>query len=355
MRDYKTAVFIGRFQPFHNEHLHVLREALKVADHVIILVGSHNTAPNIKNPFSVMQRRDMINACLNDEEKYRTTVCPLRDYHYSDSLWVANVQQIVSSLAGPGPIALFGAYKDASSYYLNMFPQWEFVAVKQKAFLDSTDIRNAWYKRTDPRPIMDFNHYHPDVCFKAMEDMSWVKHLPEQVDDWLQKNYFSTDQYTAHVQEFRHYQDYKAKWGGGPFVTVDAVVTCSGHVLVVKRKFLPGKNLWALPGGFLKLSERIEDGAIRELVEETNIQIPKPSLKNAIVDSKVFDYPNRSLRGRTITHVFHVKLFEGALPIVTGADDAAKARWMSICDVYANEDKFFEDHFHIISHFITRG
>ncbi|NCV82699.1 MAG: NUDIX domain-containing protein, partial [Actinobacteria bacterium] len=57
------------------------------------------------------------------------------------------------------------------------------------------------------------------------------------------------------------------------FVTADAVVIQSGHVLMIKRRSEPGRGLWALPGGFVNANtdKSVEDAAIRELREETGI------------------------------------------------------------------------------------
>jgi bifunctional NMN adenylyltransferase/nudix hydrolase len=99
----------------------------------------------------------------------------------------------------------------------------------------------------------------------------------------------------------------------------------------------------------------LKDNVIKELREETRIHVPVALLKGLIKDSEVFDYPQRSQRGRTITHAFHivvdVKVEEG-LPLVKGGDDADKAFWLPIADLGANEDRFFEDHIHIIRHFL---
>ena len=149
--------------------------------------------------------------------------------------------------------------------------------------------------------------------------------------------------------------DYKTAWEGAPFpptfVTVDAIVIRSGHVLVVRRKGALGKGLIALPGGFLNQNETAQDAAIRELKEETGIKLSKEDLEKAIAGRKVFDYPERSLRGRTITHGFFIDLKRGPLPIVKGSDDADKAWWMSLREFETREAEFFEDHFHIINFF----
>jgi bifunctional NMN adenylyltransferase/nudix hydrolase len=93
---------------------------------------------------------------------------------------------------------------------------------------------------------------------------------------------------------------------------------------------------------------------LRELKEETKIQIPKDVLRGNIVSQRVFDHPDRSLRGRTITHGFCIHLRDGELAQVEGADDADKAFWIPLADLYEHEDKFFEDHVHIIRYFTNR-
>jgi bifunctional NMN adenylyltransferase/nudix hydrolase len=77
-------------------------------------------------------------------------------------------------------------------------------------------------------------------------------------------------------------------------------------------------------------------------------------LKGSIKSSHVFDYPERSLRGRTITNAFLIELPAGELPKVKGGDDARKARWFPINDVFRMADQLFEDHFDIIQYFLGR-
>jgi len=130
------------------------------------------------------------------------------------------------------------------------------------------------------------------------------------------------------------------------------VVIQSGHVLMIKRRSEPGKGLWALPGGFVNANtdKSVEDAAIRELREETGIKVPAPVLRGSIVRSRVFDAVDRSARGRTITHAFHIQLPDGELPKVKGSDDAEKARWVPIAEV--RSDQCFEDHYEILQHFV---
>ena len=60
-----------------------------------------------------------------------------------------------------------------------------------------------------------------------------------------------------------HYQN--------PKPTATLICTNKDDILLVKRAFEPGKGQWSLPGGFLELGETLEEGAIRELKEETNL------------------------------------------------------------------------------------
>jgi bifunctional NMN adenylyltransferase/nudix hydrolase len=123
-------------------------------------------------------------------------------------------------------------------------------------------------------------------------------------------------------------------------------------VLLVKRKAQPGRGLWALPGGFLGENETLKDAALRELREETRLKIPAPVLRGSLRGESVFDHPDRSLRGRTVTHAFYFEFPSGPLPAVRGADDAARARWVPISEIQAMRSSLFEDHFFILEHFL---
>lgn len=78
----------------------------------------------------------------------------------------------------------------------------------------------------------------------------------------------------------------------------------------------------------------------------------------SLVSEKLFDHPERSLRGktthksaRTITMTYGFKLDDSfKLPNVKGADDASKAWWHSISDIRSNRDNIFEDHLDIIEY-----
>ena len=350
-RKYDLAIFIGRFQPLHNGHIQNIEKALEVADHVLVILGSANQPRTIKNPFTVEERRDLI------KEIYptgRVAVRHVEDYLYQETRWVQSVQAVVhhhivnSSLShrlqdedglinpANANIAVLGHEKDDSSYYLKIFPTWGYIEIPEAIthkgeVVGGTEIRDAIF----------------GGGFGGFGDV-----LPKETLSFLFR-FMDTPEYKALKGEYDYIKMYKEQWSVAPypvtFFTTDAVVIQSGHILLVKRKAEPGKGLWALPGGFLNPNERAKDGVLRELREETKIKVPVPVLKSSIKAERLFDAPNRSLRGRTITQAFLVDLpDQPKLPKVKGADDAMEARWFPLDMVDEMTHCLFEDHQSII-------
>jgi bifunctional NMN adenylyltransferase/nudix hydrolase len=343
MRD--ALVFIGRFSPFHNGHKAVIEAALEQAKEVVVVVGSSFAARNIRNPFTFEERKAMIKAVFPSDQ---VKVVPVSDYPYDDNKWVNAVQKVVvETIPHAKDVGLIGHSKDGTSYYLNIFPRWKnHVEVPNINGISATDIRKA---------LLGNNEEQYDLVSKMPVETVRVmtKILTDGPDGY-------SESWMTLRAEYQMIKKYKEAWKAAPFpptfMTVDTVVVQSGHILLVKRGDMPGKGLFALPGGFLNQEETMLDGAIRELKEETKIKVPVPVLKGSIKESKTFDAPNRSARGRTITQAFYIDLgFDGKLPKVKGSDDAEKAFWVPLNEVVAQRDKFFEDHFAIISYFTKIG
>jgi len=341
-------VLIGRFQPLHIGHEHVIARALERVNHLIVLIGSANVARDPRNPFTYGEREAMLRTAFRHEmAEGRLIVAPLDDHLYSDTAWVAQVQRTVRAFVldhgnhhgfqnhgiDDFRVALTGYGKDASSYYLKLFPEWENLQIdSQHGTFSSTDVRRRYFQRA------------PDVPATV---------LSSGVAQFLHE-FMLGEPFRGLLEEAEYLEAYPAQWGKGPFVTADAVVIQSGHILLVERGGYPGKGLLALPGGFVGPDERIRDAAIRELREETAIsdgkgQIPPAMLASFIEDARtrVFDAPTRSLRGRIITHAFLFRLPERRkLFSVKGGDDAAHARWYRFGDL--SPEMLFEDHWSII-------
>lgn len=343
-KQFDVLVTIGRFQPFHNGHKAIIDAAVKQAKEVIVVVGSSFASRNIRNPFTFEERRQMIKAVFPDNN---VKVVPVSDYPYDDNKWVRAVQNVVHGAlawsADPIRIGLIGHEKDGSSYYLKIFKPlgWGNVSVANVDGINATDIREMMFDGRSPK----ITSYMP---YEAYRSLAHTVLTIGQVDG----------AWETLLKEYQMIKKYKEAWKAAPFpptfMTVDAIVVQSGHVLLVKRGDMPGKGLWALPGGFLNQGETMLDGALRELKEETRIKIPLPVLRGSIRDSKTFDAPNRSQRGRTITQAFYIDLgFAEELPKVKGSDDAEKAFWVPFHEV--KQELMFEDHFHIIDHFVNVG
>lgn len=341
-KEYDTIVFNGRFRPLHNAHMEMIRRASKLARQVIVIIGSADQPRTFKNPFTNAEVKTMlINAINADPHVDRTCAIRLennRDTIYNDQAWVIRVQEIVAKhAAGHKKIGIIGHLKDESSFYLKMFPQWSFIEQELIEPLDATQIRTLFFTR---KPNLHF--------FEGVVPAATIQFL-----DMFSK----TVDFQTLIAEKEHIDNYKKQFEGlkyAPiFVTADAVVIQSGHVLMVRRKDAPGKGLWALPGGFMEAEtdKSVIHAAIRELKQETKIKVPEKVLFGSITATKVFDAIARSLRGRTITHAVKIVLPDDEeLPKVKGSDDAEIARWVPLAELRSED--CFEDHYEIIMHFV---
>lgn len=111
-----------------------------------------------------------------------------------------------------------------------------------------------------------------------------------------------------------------------PAVTVDAIIFRNNgnkyEVLLIQRGQYPFEGMWAFPGGFVDMDETLEDAAIRELEEETN-------LKNIPLNQfHTFSKVDRDPRGRTIATAFWGILNYNQE--ARAGDDASKVSWFSL-------------------------
>lgn len=112
-----------------------------------------------------------------------------------------------------------------------------------------------------------------------------------------------------------------------PAVTTDCVIFGFDgkqlHILLIERSRDPYKGTWALPGGFLEMDETAEEGAARELYEETHV-------KDVFLEQfHVFSAVNRDPRERVITIAFYALIRQCDYQILAG-DDAARACWFEV-------------------------
>jgi 8-oxo-dGTP diphosphatase len=114
-------------------------------------------------------------------------------------------------------------------------------------------------------------------------------------------------------------------------------------ILLVQRGIEPYRGRWALPGGFVRLDETLEQAARRELTEETALE------RVYLEDFGVFDALERDPRERVISFAFYglVKLSDHR---VHAATDAAHAAWFALHDL----PRLAFDHEEIVATAIVR-
>lgn len=337
---YDFIVYIGRFQPPTIAHQAMIMEALEQGKQLIIFLGSDRASLSLRNPFTTEERKAMILRCVSKKEQERIVFLPIQDSAYNFTAWIAEVQRKVLTIIPEGSsVGLIGHYKDNTSYYLKYFPQWKQILVDSLYNgLSATEVRYNFLEKGN----------------------DWKASVPFGVKNYLTE-LMCNDPYRFDVllSEYKYIQNYKEQWASAPypptFVTIDALVMCNGHLLLIKRGHNPGKGQYAMPGGFLDQKETVEEGCIRELIEETKINTPIPVLKSCIKEVKYIDNPWRSLRGRTITFAHLIELNLRELPKVKAADDAAEVMWVKIGDLEKLEGHFFSDHLQIIKYFLGRS
>jgi 8-oxo-dGTP diphosphatase len=112
-------------------------------------------------------------------------------------------------------------------------------------------------------------------------------------------------------------------------VAVDAIVFGYSRqdgvsVLLIRRKYPPYKDSWALPGGFVLPQESLETAVTRELQEETGIEV------NYLEQLYSFGAPERDPRQRVISIAYFALINHSRYEALKASTDAAEAQWFSI-------------------------
>lgn len=338
----RVGVLIGRFQGYHKYHHKHIQKAASENDIVLVLIGSSNARRSIKNPFTFAEREAMIREnimmdCAIDHNKI--VLLPSYDIPYDDASWANSIVDLVDSYMRESMehflVSIYGSEKDQSSFYLKMFPEWE-LRIDNDIDMEfgSTNFRESW--------------------FKAKQTVNFVEQLvTNDTLLWLYNNWI----YNSDIQgEWDYYEKEKVTFGNYPypetltFSCADAVVRCHNKVLMIRRKNNPGKGCLALPGGFKNRNETFLDAALRELAEETGLDIRRDHNK-FLVSTRLFDSPYRSLgipRSTLAVYFDMSRHFnKGEYPAIQASDDAASVEWVSIDGLFLSTE-VYDDHAAII-------
>lgn len=367
---FKIAHVIGRFQPFHYGHAAMVDHALREADRVVIILGDTGGPRDSKNPWTVAERTEMIQAVYKDEFKAgrivitSVTDTPYRHADWVDAVWRAS-RAVIRTFFDRVPeddyeCIVVGHEKDETSSYLRDLP-WRFVqspvtlvgspfSIGKPAPIDATSIRNSLYR--------------------VGSTSNFLELVPKPVREWIfATRIAAAGQHSIYSEEvaldFRAVNDFNTsatsdltrKFGPPHLHAADALVIRNKHVLLIERTGGIGAGQIALPGGFIENHEWPHEAAIRELKEETGLDISDAykSVRTPRDLTHVFAAPGRSRRGRTITHVLVHRLphdFDTS-DLRPQAGEVSRVFWRPVSELPALRERFFADHFHIINELYT--
>lgn len=113
-----------------------------------------------------------------------------------------------------------------------------------------------------------------------------------------------------------------------PVVGVGAVILDGAKVLLEKRKNMPSKGKWSIPGGLVELGEHVEDAVVREVKEETKLDVIEPRLLDVV------DYVSLGEKGGV---VYHYVIIDYLVTVKSGkakaASDADALKWVPFNEV----------------------
>ncbi len=339
---YDYAVVIGRFSPCDNGHVERLSRIGGLARRVLVLISAADKARESRLPWTADEREDLLRAGLGGVAD-GFVFGRVGDHAYDPQGFAADVTGQLEALGGDtGRVCVVSRAVDVRPDALAALPA-------------------DWTRITPPmgpdRTAMLDAAYGDDAAFATLAEA-----VPAGVFERL-KSFRATDIFTAMAAEHRYVEAYIKSWAVAPypviFVTVDVLAVQADpdgvpHILLVRRGGIPGKGQWAMPGGFLNPDEPLAEGALRELREETGMAVSDAELELYLQGVHVFSDPERSSRGRVITHTHHFVLPAGALPVVEGADDAEHAVWLPLGALAPLRDQFFEDHYAMVEYILER-
>lgn len=152
----KRALFVGRFQPFHNAHLVDIKNVMKEVDEVIIAIGSSQEKNTSENPFSYNERKRMIIHVLKNNKIKNYKIYPVPDL-YNDGKWVDYIKEHLPS---------YDFVYSGNPWTLRCFRKHDSNVKKIKLIkgISSTIIRN-----------------------KIVSNKDWQKLVPKEIEGYIKK------------------------------------------------------------------------------------------------------------------------------------------------------------------------
>lgn len=321
-----TAVIIGRFAPLHNGHVAMIQKATENHDKVLVLVGSSNKLPDFKTPFPVETRMELVQQKFPD-----AIVKPLPDMP-SDMEWVMDVSSRMLTMEDdPMEITLYCGEKDKKFYSDNFLSP---VVSIDSSGVSATEVRELLYNG-------------------AWEDAYDL--VPPETEALL-KTWTHTEAYSNLLAEYEYSigkkeADIKRHPFDNPIEPVaHAVVIKDSKVLVGKRKGTRGKGQWALPGGYVEHTESTRAAALRELKEETSLDLLACARAGEFAFAVEENLDDLSTRTIAFNYLY---LVEDELELEAG-DDFEAIKWVPIGDILEDKELLFYNHNLIVKRLIAQ-
>jgi nicotinamide-nucleotide adenylyltransferase len=302
----KRGVFIGRFQPFHNGHASVLKamDSAQDIEEILVGIGSYQYDFQHKkpeqwideNPFTGPERDYMLSLALSKISK-RSAVIPIPDIH-DFPRWVSYVEELT--------------------------PKFEVV------YSGNTIVRELFEKKGYEVRLINSNSVSATTIrgMMARGESSWKKLVPKNIADYISS--ISGDERVRNLYE-------KRKVMRNPIPVVDAIIDYSDAfskkgIILVNRKNPPLG--WALPGGYIEYGESAEEACIREVYEETGLEIKIDTLWKILSD------PKRDPRQHNISICYLATAHKNSYNLPRAGDDAKGIR---VVELYNELPKFLKN------------
>lgn len=311
-----TAVIIGRFTPLHNGHVAMIQKATQEHDKVLILVGSPNKLPDFKLPFPVETRAAAVKAMFPDAVVKSIPDVP------SDMEWVADVSsRMLTMEEDPMQITMYCGDKDQKFYRENF--------LSPVVALDSSGV-----SATMVRELMYHGNWEDayDLVPKVTEEL---------LKSWTLTDAFLTlkDEYFACVSKKK--TDFRNHAFSNPVEPVaHAVVIKDSKVLVGLRNGSRGKGQWALPGGYMNHDETSRAAALRELKEETGLDLLACHRAAEVAFAVEENLNDLSTRTVGLNYMY---LLEDDVELTAG-DDFDEVKWVPLKDILEDKELLFYNH-----------
>ena len=336
------AAFIGRFQPLHEGHIDIIRrmDLNKDVDSILIIIGSKKSCRSAKNPFTFEERVSMFKNMYLKVQKPIEFV-GIEDYLYDESRWNEKIYELTKDCK-----YLYGCNKDSSSYYIKNFPHLKLIEIDPIFYEDDDPIATPINSTECRREIfleksIATSFLGQDLGLEGFwENYDRLKIEHDTIE--AEKKLFSEYPFKGHLNcctadnlVIRNYiqEDENSK------------LQISTKVLLVTRGGKVGNGLLAMPGGHKQDNETFKQCALRELEEETGLT---ENDLYELFSGYVFDHPLRSQGVSKPTVLLTTELINNSVEL-KASDDAQDAQWYDLKFIRNNRDKFFDDHWEIIT------